>query len=321
MNPSYTLRALRPERDFERIAALLSSFETEPTTPTGLGEWIDRQTGRQFRIMAAVDEQDRTAGFICLYPNGDPADRYFGLYVVVAPEQRRRGLGAQLYDDLLPTAKAWSARQLSVNLRDDDESSYRFAEQRGFVQFSHNIEMALDLGSFDDRPFDPILESLKAEGFVFTSMAELGNSEQAQRKLFALNNSAAASTPGTDGRPPWGSFEDFQQKVCQSDWYRVEGQFVAIERQTGVWAAMSAITRFEGADHAYNLFTGVDQAFRGRKLAQAVKTLALRYARQTLGVGLVRTSHNAKNAPMIAIDRKFGYFQTPGTYNMVKSLD
>ena len=83
---------------------------------------------------------------------------------------------------------------------------------------------------------------------------------------------------------------------------------------------MSAITCFKGADYAYNLFTGVDKRYRGRKLAQAVKVLALRYAREVLKVNTVRTNHNSQNDPMIAIDRKLGYIQTPGSFIMVKKI-
>jgi RimJ/RimL family protein N-acetyltransferase len=64
----------------------------------------------------------------------------------------------------------------------------------------------------------------------------------------------------------------------------------------------------------------VDKNYRGRKLGQAVKVLALRYARDVLKVDTVRTNHNAQNAPMIAIDRKLGYVQTPGFFMMVKKL-
>ncbi len=83
---------------------------------------------------------------------------------------------------------------------------------------------------------------------------------------------------------------------------------------------MSAITVFQGADHAYNLFTGTDVRYRGRKLAQAVKSLALCRARE-FGVDSVRTSHNSENAAMIAIDTKLGYVRTPGTLVMEKDLD
>jgi RimJ/RimL family protein N-acetyltransferase len=82
---------------------------------------------------------------------------------------------------------------------------------------------------------------------------------------------------------------------------------------------MSAITVFKGADHAYNLFTGTDVRYRGRKLAQAVKALALLKAR-TFGVYTVRTSHNSENEAMIAIDTKLGYIRTPGSFIMEKEL-
>ena len=93
-----------------------------------------------------------------------------------------------------------------------------------------------------------------------------------------------------------------------------------IDSASGAWVAMSAITRFAGTDYAYNLFTGVDQAYWGRKLGQAVKVCALRYARQVLGVSEVRTHHLTKNAPILAIDRKLGYELLPGKYSMEKML-
>ena len=128
-------------------------------------------------------------------------------------------------------------------------------------------------------------------------------------------------TPWSEGRHhPWLSFEDFQQKVCGANWYRPAGQMVVIDKTCGAWAAMSAITRFEGADYAYNLFTGVDRSYRGRKLAQSVKVLALGFARGVLKANSVRTHHHQKNEPMIAIDRKLGYMQIAGYYTMEKLL-
>ena len=95
---------------------------------------------------------------------------------------------------------------------------------------------------------------------------------------------------------------------------------VAIDTATGDWAAMSAITRFEGTDHAYNLHTGVDRRYRGRKLAQAMKVLALRYARDVLKVNHVHSDENALNLPAIAIYRELGYTQMPGIFSMEKIL-
>jgi RimJ/RimL family protein N-acetyltransferase len=135
-----------------------------------------------------------------------------------------------------------------------------------------------------------------------------------------LNDTAAMDTPGSDGGHPWASFEDFQRSVCQADWYKPAGQMIVIDEASGDWAAMSAITRFEGNDAAHNLFTGVYKRYRGRKLGQAVKVLALRFARDVLQVRKVRTNHNALNEPMLAIDRKLGYAQVRGSYLMERRL-
>jgi len=153
--------------------------------------------------------------------------------------------------------------------------------------------MALDLEAFDDRPYDEIIAKLKGEGFQFTSMEVLGNTEEAQRKLYLLNDTTAMEMTVPDGEHSWHSFDDFQKKVCQTDWYKPGGQMVASDTATDAWAAMSAITRFEGSDHAYNLHTGVDRRYHGRKLAQAIMVLALRYAREVLKANRVHSDENA----------------------------
>mgnify|MGYP001574575271 CR=1 FL=1 len=162
---------------------------------------------------------------------------------------------------------------------------------------------------------------LKSDGFEFTSMEQLGDTEDAQRKLYILNDTTAMAVPGSDGEPCWDSFEDFRKSVCESDWYKPGGQFVAIDTASGAWAAMCAITRFEGNDYANTLHIGVDMPYRGRKLGQAVRVLALRYARDVLKAHLVRTTHNSENLPALAIDRKLGYVQIRGTYLMEKMLE
>jgi RimJ/RimL family protein N-acetyltransferase len=189
---------------------------------------------------------------------------------------------------------------------------------RGYQALQHLIGMELDLDKFDERPYQEIINRLKNNGFQFTSMEALGNTEEAQRKLYLLNDTAASETMGGLGEHSWASFEDFQKRVCQSDWYIPGGQIVVIDTATGTWAAMSAITRLQGTDYAYNLFTGVDWRYRGRQLAQAVKATALCYARDVLKVRTVRTHHNSQNLPMIHIDRKFGYVDLPGHYTMEK---
>ncbi len=343
---------LRPaENDFKQLAIWFSILDNEPEDEVHLREEYEEKKSRIIQQIA-VDTNGKLVGFYWALRDRVVADRT-RFWLFVEPEWRGQGIGGLLYEHLCAEVQRcasaeyggaeyggacaeYSAHTLRVSIWDNHPEYRAFAERRGFVEKTHQIAMELDLANFDDRPYDAIIARLENEGFRFTSMEELENSssgynrEEAQRKLYILNDTTAATTPGSDGEHSWSSFEDFQKNVCQSDWYKPGGQIVAIDTAgdvpgRGAWAAMSAITRFAGAravpsSYAYNLFTGVDVPYRGRKLGQAVKVIALRYARQVLQVNTVRTHHNAKNLPMIAIDRKFGYIQQPGTYLMEKVL-
>jgi GNAT superfamily N-acetyltransferase len=317
---SITLRLADPERDFGQLAALFSSEQDEPESEPELKLDYETHQARIIRLMVAEDAHGELLGFNWATRNRVDSSQAY-IYVIVKPERRGQGAGRLLYADLEEAAQKAGVKKLRVSIRDNSPEVRAFAERRDFTERSHGFAMELDLAAFDDRPYDAIISRLKGEGFRFTSMEELGDTEETQRKLYTLNNTTDLATPGSDGIPAWDSFEDFQKRVCQADWYKPAGQMVVIDSATGAWAALSAITRMQGCDYAYNLHTGVDLPYRGRKLGQAAKILALRYARQVLKVNTVRTQHNTKNLPMIAIDRKFGYKDLPGTFSMEKLLE
>lgn len=309
-----------PLRHFTAIADLMNTQETEPNSAASLAEWYNKQIEDGIRFSVAVTPDGKVIGFNGIYRDNLNLERHYGLYLIIEQDFRSHGLGSRLYDNLINEATDLKARALKTRIRDTCEEGINFAIKRGFVTKKHSIEMMFDLHTWDDQRYVPTLHSLEAQGFQFTNMEELGDTQEVRRKLYTLNSTAAATDPGSDGISPWASFEEFEKDVCHSYWYRPNGQIVAIDAQNGEWAAMSAITVFAGADHAYNLFTGTDVRYRGRKLAQAVKALALRKAR-SFGVDTVRTSHNSENAAMIAIDTKLGYVRTPGTLIMEKEME
>ncbi|MBN1246967.1 MAG: GNAT family N-acetyltransferase [Anaerolineae bacterium] len=316
--PAIHLRPAEPDRDFAQLAVFFTILEDWPNTAQSLKAYYERERERITQVVA-VDETHDVLGFYWATRDGIVPERVtFDLYV--RPERRGEGVGRELYDAMLEALAPAQIKVLHVSVWDNCPQGRAFADRRGFAELRHRIAMALDLRTFDDGPYDEILARLGREGFRFTSMGELGDTEEAQRNLYRLNDATGRDIPGTAGEPSWTSFEDFRQSVCAADWYKPDGQMVVIDTATGAWVAMSAITRPEGAAFAYNLHTGVDRAYRGRKLAQAVKVRALRYARDVLGIDEVRTHHTVQNLPMIAIDRKLGYVRRPGTYLMTKTL-
>lgn len=310
-----TLRPALPERDFAQLAAWYALLEEDAPSEERLREY-HRQQGDAGIQRVAEDERQEPLGFYWIYFDSAASCSF---ELLVAPGKRGQGIGALLYDDLERSARDAQVKSISVKIMDTNAESRRFAEKRGFTERWHFLPMRLDLGSFDDSRYDPLISRLEKEGFRFTSMEALGDTEAAQRQLYALNSQSGLDIPGKDGESNWDSFHDFQKRVCQVDWYKPGGQKIAIDAATGTWAAMSAITRFQ--NHAYNLYTGVDRRYRGRKLAQAVKVTALRYARDVLKVKMVHTDHSTMNLPIIAIDRKFGYVEAPGTFVMRKALE
>jgi mycothiol synthase len=315
-----TLRPAKLDRDFGELAALFSLEQDEPTSEPGLIADFKTHRERIFRLMVAEDEHGQLLGFNwATRSRFDANQAYF--FVIVKPEYRGNGVGRQLYEDLERSAKKSHIKQLQVSIRDTCPDCRAFADRRGFSEQSHYIGLALDLDTFDDRHYDEIIETLKDEGLRFTSLEALGNTAEMQRKLYLLNDSTAMETIVSDGHHSWLSFDDFQKKTCQAEWFKPGGQMIAIDTATGTWAAMSAITRFEGYDHAYNLHTGVDKRYHGRNLAQAMLTLALRYARRDLKVSRVQANENAEHLSTIAIYRELGYTQISGTFSMEKNLE
>ncbi len=317
---SISLRPADPERDFKQIDALFSLDQGEPENEAALKEDYEIHKPRIFCLKVAEDEHGKLYGFNWATRSRFRDDKAY-FFVIVKPELRGQGAGRLLYADTEQTARLSQIKNLQVSIREAPPECRAFAERRGFAVRAHFIELELNLDSFDDQPYGSIIAKLEDSGFGFTTMEELGNTEDAQRKLYALNDSTAMDVPGSNGEHPWLSFEDFQTKVCQMDWYNPAGQFVAIDTSTGTWAAMCAITRFKGANYANTLHIGVDAHYRGRKLGQAVRVLALRYARDVLKANRVRTTHNGMNLPALAIDRKLGYIQISGILSMEKRLE
>ena len=312
------MRPAEPERDFWQLAAWFSILEGEPNSESGLKEYFHKDRERIVQRVAE-DEQGELLGFYWMHRRVSVTGQMF-LYLFVRPEQRGQGIGCRLYEDLAQVAETARAGSLRASIWDDWPEGRAFAEHRGFIEWKRQILLELNLDAFDDCPYDATIAGLRSDGFRFTSMEELGDTEDAQRKLYVLNDATGRAVPGSDGEPSWDSFEDFQKSVCQSDWYRPGGQLVAIDTAGGTWAAMCAITRFDGANHVYTLHIGVESRYRRRKLGQAMQVLALRYARDVLNTHLVRNSCNSKNLPVLALNRKLGYVRVRGTSLMQKML-
>jgi GNAT superfamily N-acetyltransferase len=79
------------------------------------------------------------------------------------------------------------------------------------------------------------------------------------------------------------------------------------------WIALGAVGYFANANSTCNMHTGVLREYRGRKIALALKLLAIRRSRECRAVCL-RTNNNSQNAPILVTNRRLGYKPQPGFF-------
>lgn len=178
------------------------------------------------------------------------------------------------------------------------------------------IEVRLiDLRTFDLSRFDSLLQTVEASGIRFLSLADTGSSEEIRRKLYDVNYRAVLDDPASHGT--FASYEEFSRILFTASWFRPEGQILAVDGDEIV--GLSAVGYFADTNSMENMITGVLPAYRGRKIAQALKIVALTFAK-SYGADSIRTHNDSQNAPMLAINRKLGYIPQVGEYRLVRRL-
>lgn len=298
--------------DAADLARLYSYTSAEPMTPEDAREWWTLSEGEIRVTTLALDESCQAIGYWDVdYESWRPVGHFY-IKVIVAPEERGRGLGAQMYEDALHLARARGATHLRSSVREGDLASLKFAERRGFQIEHHTFVSTLDLADFDEHLFDDLLARIQTEGFRFFSLAEAGVTHENKRKLYEVNRASGLDNPGNNGAFP--DFNTFSKNVFEAPWFRAETQILASYHDR--WVGLSAIGIYPEDQHAYNAFTGVLREYRGRGLAQALKLQTIRLAQQK-GMHYVRTDNDSKNAAMLAVNRKLGYTPEPGYYRLL----
>lgn len=315
---AYTVRT-ETEADYARVAELISLGYPEPVDAEQVREWRRNAAddGNQ-RHVVADSEDGRVAGYAHALHDAWDRPGVFWLHIAVDPKERRHGLGDLLLDETLAVARERGATLLRGEVREANAAAgMPFAERHGFRVERHIFESTLDLTMFDETRFAGHVEQIEDAGIRFTSLADLGNTEDAQRRLHALNERLALDNPGTS-RQSKRPFETFWNDVFNASWFRPEAQIVALVDDE--WIGLSAAAYYADSNSAYNMMTGVSPAFRGRGIALALKLRVLRVA-QSWGAAYIRTNNDSENAPMLAVNRKLGYRPEPGYFRMVRELE
>jgi len=290
----------------------LSLAERETITPTRLIDDLKPVENEiTHQIVAEID--GTIIGFGTLFHTPWMKPGCFLVKVWTHPVHRNTGIGSQLYDTATAYAQSKGAQNFNTNLFDNEPHSLQFAESRGFKIERHLFESKIDLAHFDMRPFEDIIEQVKASGIRLFTLADVGNTKENLQKLWQINYATVMDDPGTTGTFP--NFEEFYKMTSEAWWFNPKGQFLAADGDQ--YVGLAAIRHDIDNNTFYNMMTGVMPAYRGRKIALALKLMTIAYAKQLNGIS-ISTDNDSQNAPMLAINRKLGYIPQPGVYRLSK---
>jgi GNAT superfamily N-acetyltransferase len=302
--------------DYPRVAELLSLTASEPVTVALLKEWeAAADPKRVRRWLGAANDQNEMVAILDVGRDPWMHEGRYWLEVTVDPTHRRQGIGSQLYEEGLKLAQVLGAKTVRATIRDNDDSSLQFALKRGFHHDRHSYESVLDLRTFDETPFVPAITRCEAQGFRFASLAALGNTPEWRKQLYHVNRTAGLDVPGNSGN--FWDFDQFTRNVFDASWFNADGQILAIEGDKAV--GLGAVGYEADTNSSYSAFSGVLREYRGRGLAQALKLMTIRKA-ISWGADYIRTHNDSTNAPMLSINRRFGYKPEPGIYYLLKEV-
>jgi GNAT superfamily N-acetyltransferase len=314
---SITIRPADPTKDFPRIADLLTATSLDPVSVDDLHEDEARMPpGKLRQRLVAVAASNQVIGHAWAIHYPSQSAGLFHLFVVVDPPHQQQGIGARLYNQITQFTQSHGATMLSTEILEREPAALAFAQRRGFTIARHAIAATLDLASFDERPFAGQIESLEVSGIRFCSFADVGDTPETRRKLYEINRIATVEDPAAL-EPTFPTFETWCRLIPDSASFQPTGQLLATDGENFV--GFSGIGYDPDTRTAHTLTTGIHAAYRGRKLAQALKLLAIRFARAS-GATQIVTETDARNAAMIAINRKLGFQPQPGYYGLIKNL-
>ncbi len=151
MEPRSDSRAgwrLRPHReeDAEEIATFLAEASDldptiQPVSAAGWRSFAGMPFNRRARDFAVAEEDGRIVGLLTstLLDGERGAETIRHFRIIVHPERRRRGIGAELY--ALATRSERGERIVQCNCPDEWAEGRRFLERRGFAPVEADLEM------------------------------------------------------------------------------------------------------------------------------------------------------------------------------------
>jgi GNAT superfamily N-acetyltransferase len=213
------------------------------------------------------------------------------VWVLVAPDRRRRGLGSALFERGVAHVLEHGARELRTwSLSDGDP----FLEHRGFRRARIERISAVDPRTVDTSALEEV------PGGV--DLVPLGALSDRMRDVHELYAEAAADMPA-DHPETNLPYDEWLREIDTPELSREGSAVVLVDDRP---ASLSWITVDPARGVAQQELTGTLRAFRRRGLARLAKLAVLRWCAEA-GFVRVTTGNDATNAAMLGLNDELGF--------------
>jgi len=315
---SFTIRHLH-KLDVDRVVALCSTIQ--PECVRDLEEYLrrfdepERMASASLSQWAAIENASQhLIGYAVCW---NVVRRKYRIGLMVHADWRKQGIGGALLGAVLAALQSIPAATLQARAWDDQADSLQFLRRRGFVETHRMVELHLNLSEADLRPLAGLPGCLTAQGIEFTTLRQEGQDERFWTKLTDLQQSAVIGWPDPD---PDGAMtvptEDEVRRMFDS--WRTASDTFFLAKADGVFIGYTAL----GPDHRVPEAIGtgptaVRPEYRGRRVATALKVLALTHAQQQ---GWRTACTRSASPAMIRVNEKLGFQRGRAEVRLVRKL-
>jgi GNAT superfamily N-acetyltransferase len=248
-------------------------------------------------LVTWIDGEPAGSGFAAILPQRPELPH---VLITVLQGARGRGAGTGLYAAVSDWTREHGLDELEAVVSDEDPDSLAFAERRGFSEDRREKGVALRLAEIETPRVEP------PEGIEIVTWAER---PELARGIYEVALEASPDVPGWEDEIV-EPFDAWLVNDMQGSGDKPEATFVALAGDEVVGYAKFSLTAAQPKTAHHDL-TGIKRAWRGRRIARALKATQIRWAKEN-GYEELRTRNDERNAPIRHLNREFGYRPTIG---------
>jgi mycothiol synthase len=239
--------------------------------------------------------------------------------VTVLPEQRGRGHGTALYDDLVAAVTARGAQALGAAAKESMTDGVQFLNKRGYREVKRDWESRLFVKGFDFARFGTADDRVAKQGIRIVTLAdEMERDPDAVHKAFELTQDCRMDIPSVDP-PTRNTFEEFRQEDVDAPSALLDAFYIAIDKDGRYLGVSNMFRSLDDPTFLWQGITGVRREARGKGIAMALKLRTVRYAIDK-GIEHIKTWNDVNNRPMLAINEAMGFEKQPAWISYEKDL-